>query len=249
MMTRILIVEDEYSTREGMAKLIGSLSADYIVVAKAENGSEGIRYVRDLQPDIVITDVKMPHMDGLQMVETIRKIGVSCKIVILSGYADFKFAQQAIRLGIEDYILKPVTVTKIREMLCKLTKKEAGTPLPTTEEEPSTQYSRVVADMVRSIKSLYGQKLGLDIFTEKYKLTPEYVSTLFTKETGQTFSQYLKNVRINHAKYLILHSDLKIYEIACRVGYPDQKYFSKVFKECTGMSARQYILKTSIGEK
>jgi two-component system, response regulator YesN len=244
-MTRVIIVEDEYSAREGMVKLIDNLDSEFTVIAKAENGSDGIRYIRDLHPDIVITDIKMPHMDGLQMIETMRKIGIDCKIVVLSGFADFKFAQRGIQLGISDYILKPITISKVRETLCKLIQKNIDSSGCSNNIEQPTLYSRVVVDMIHTIDLSYGQRLGLDIFTEKYKLTPEYISTLFTKETGRTFSQYLKNVRIQHAKDLILHSNLKIYEIACQVGYPDQKYFSKVFKECTGMSASQFVIESS----
>jgi two-component system response regulator YesN len=92
------------------------------------------------------------------------------------------------------------------------------------------------------IEENFGMRLGLDTFAEKYRLTPEYISNLFAKETGMTFSNYLKRVRIEKAKELILQTDLKIYEVACSVGYPDQKYFSKVFKEYTGVSAKQFTL-------
>ena len=107
------------------------------------------------------------------------------------------------------------------------------------------EYSAATKEMVSVIEENYGMRLGLDSFADKFRLTPEYLSNLFAKETGMTFSNYLKKVRIEKAKELILTTDMKIYEVACSVGYPDQKYFSKVFKEYTGVSAKQYAIDES----
>lgn len=235
-MIKIIIVEDELRIRQGLGHLIQKINPECHVIGEAENGYEGMKLIRDMEPDIVITDIQMPKMDGLKMIEEIQAFGLSCRFVILSGYAEFEYAQRSIRLGVEDYLLKPVTITKVRELLEKLLKQEEADVLPDMED-----YSRVVKDMLKTIEASYGQRLGLDTFAEKYKLTPEYISILFTKETGVTFSNYLKKVRMEHAKDLLLHTNKKIYEVACVVGYPDQKYFSKVFKEYTGVSAKQYV--------
>lgn len=236
-MKRIIVVEDEFRIRQGLANLIKKIDSECKVVGEAENGYEGLKLIRDLEPDFVITDIQMPKMNGLEMIEKVIEYGIRCRFVILSGYAEFDYAQKGIRLGVEDYLLKPVTITKVRELVSRLMEEEE-------QEEPreDERYSKVVNDMVNTIDSDYGQRLGMDIFAEKYRLTPEYLSLLFTKETGSTFSNYVKKIRMEHAKELLLGSNLKIYEVACRVGYSDQKYFSKVFKEYTGVSAKQYVL-------
>lgn len=236
-MTRIIIVEDEFRIRQGLANLIQKIHKDYIVVGEAENGYIGFNMIRDLQPDIVITDIQMPKMDGLAMIENVQALGVDCDFVILSGYAQFQYAQQGIRFGVREYLLKPVTITMVRELLERLLAEDVK-----PEEPLPGHYSKVVQDMCQIIEHQYAQRLGLDLFAQKYKRTPEYLSVLFAKETGITFSNYLKRIRVEHAQKLLLNSNMKIYEVACRVGYPDQKYFSKVFKDYTGVSAKSYVM-------
>lgn len=234
-MIKIVIVEDEFRIRQGLGNLIKKINPECCVVGEAENGYEGLKIIRDAEPNVVITDIQMPQMDGLEMIEKIREYNLECRFVILSGYAEFEYAQKGIRLGVEDYLLKPITITKVKELLSKITKQEE---IDCTQE--TEKYSMVVGDMIKTIEKSYGQRLGLDSFAEKYRLTPEYISAMFTKEIGVTFSNYLKKVRIEHAKDLLINTDKKIFEVACMVGYPDQKYFSKVFKEYTGVSAKQY---------
>jgi two-component system response regulator YesN len=246
-MVKIIVVEDEYRIRTGLSNLIGKVNANCKVIAEAENGYEGLKLIQSLEPDIVITDISMPKFDGLQMIEKAIELGIQSKFVILSGYATFEYAQKGIRLGVKEYLLKPVTITNVRELLDKLV--ESETPAEQMENETEQGHSQVVSDMLRTIDASYGQRLGLEYFVEKYRLTPEYISILFTKETGVTFSNYLKKVRIEKAKELLLNTNIKIYEVACRVGYPDQKYFSKVFKEYTGVSAKQFVLNQSKNTK
>lgn len=239
-MKTIVIVEDEFRIRQGLANLINRVGMGCKVIGEAENGYEGLKMIRDLEPDIVITDIQMPKYTGLEMIEKVKEMGAECVFVILSGYADFDYARQAIKLGVKEYLLKPATITDVKALLLKLT----GTDKTAQEHnEAGEEYSKVVKEMVSTMEESYGMRLGLDTFAEKFRLTPEYISNLFAKETGMTFSNYLKKVRIEKAKELILTTDMKIYEVACSVGYPDQKYFSKVFKEYTGVSAKQFAIK------
>lgn len=235
-MKTIVIVEDEFRIRQGLSKLINKVDMGCRVVGEAENGYEGLKMIRDMEPDIVMTDIQMPKYTGLEMIEKSKEMGASCVFVILSGYADFEYARQAIRLGVKEYLLKPATISDVKELLLKLT----GNKKEELIHEEKEDYSIIVKRMIDIVEENYGMRLGLDTFAEKFRLTPEYISNLFAKEMGMTFSNYLKRVRIEKAKELILTTDMKIYEVACSVGYPDQKYFSKVFKEYTGTSAKQF---------
>lgn len=238
-MKTIVIVEDELRTRLGLAHLIAKLDMGCKVIGEAENGYEGIKLITASEPDVVITDIQMGKMDGLDMIKNARELGCKSLFVILSGHADFGYAQTAIRLGVTEYLLKPVSIKAVKELLEKITGANGD---KVAKKQLESGYSDIVAEMLSDMKKNYGLKLGLITYSERFHMTPEYLSNLFAKEAGCTFSTFLKKVRVEKAKELILNSDKKIYEIAYMVGYPDQKYFSKVFKECTGVSAKRFAL-------
>ncbi len=238
-MKKIIIVEDEMRIRTGLVRLIDRLNLGARVIGEAGDGVEGLRLIQDMEPDIVITDIQMPRLDGLEMIRKAKEMNFRCEFVILSGYAEFAYAQNAIRLGVSEYLLKPVTISQVRDLLQKMV---LGEKPPEEQASEELTYSPVIARMVEEIRSSYAKKLGLESFAEKYHMTPQYLSNLFTKEMGKTFSEYLRQVRIERAKELLRTTDMKIYEVACAVGYPDQKYFSKVFREYTNISAKQYAM-------
>lgn len=119
---RIVVVEDEYRVRTGVVKLIGKIKPEYVVVAEAENGLAGIEFISELKPDLVIVDIKMPLMDGIEMLSKLKEKGAKHKTIILSGYSDFEFAQKAIKLGVSEYLLKPVTANDLEQTLLNIEK-------------------------------------------------------------------------------------------------------------------------------
>lgn len=131
---RILIVEDEVMIREGLAKLIKSHTG-HTVAGEASNGQEGLILALRLRPELVITDIRMPVMDGLQMIEKLHDMNLNTRAVILSGYSEFEYAKKAIYYGVEDYLLKPLAAEDIVDVLERIEKKmeeeeqkNAGTP-------------------------------------------------------------------------------------------------------------------------
>ncbi|HEY9575601.1 MAG TPA: response regulator [Lachnospiraceae bacterium] len=235
-MKTIVIVEDEFRIREGLGKLINRLNLGFQVVGEAENGIEGLKMIQDLRPDLVITDIRMPKMDGLEMIEKTRQMRIDNIFVILSGYEEFSYAQKAISLGVREYLLKPVMISEVRALLEHLKPKEEKEALFTGA------YSHLVTGILNYIDHNYALHISFGEIAQKYKMTPQYLGAVFAKETGMTFSAYLRQIRMEKAKELIGSTNMKIYEIAIAVGYPEQKYFSKVFKEYTGVSAKQYLL-------
>ena len=121
---RILIVEDEVMIREGLAKLIKSHTG-HTVAGEASNGQEGLNLALRLRPELVITDIRMPVMDGLQMIEKLHDMNLNTRAVILSGYSEFEYAKKAIYYGVEDYLLKPLAAEDIVDVLERIEKKRS----------------------------------------------------------------------------------------------------------------------------
>ncbi len=105
---RIVIVEDEILIREGVVRLAGRVNPSYVFVGEADNGSDGLALILAQKPDLIITDIKMPDMDGLEMLTQMRENGYSCNVIVLTAYSEFSYAQQAVRLGVIEYLLKPI---------------------------------------------------------------------------------------------------------------------------------------------
>lgn len=238
---KIMIVEDEFHTRRGLSKIISSMGEPYQLIGEAENGYEGMIMIKHMNPDVVITDVKMPKLDGLQMISNIRECNMEITFVILSGYAEFDYAQKGISLGVSEYLLKPITKSKLMETMKKINEDflEKGEEVINKNQ----QYSPIVSAILSDIEKNYSQKISLEEYSERFKMTPEYISRIFSKEVGQAFSNYLTSLRIDKAKELLMDKNYKIYEIACMVGYNDVQYFCRVFRRIVGVSAKEYIIK------
>lgn len=237
----IIVIEDEIHSRLGLYELINSFGEPYNLVGEASDGYEGLRMIKELNPDVVITDIRMPKLDGLQVISDIRSCNSEVKFIILSGYADFDYAKKGISLGVEEYLLKPITSRILKETLDRIYHKYKKADLP--DEPIRSSYSAMIQSIVEDIENNYAQKISLDGYAERFKMTSEHISRLFAKELGVTFSNYIADVRMKHARQLLLNKNLKIYEIACMVGYNDAQYFCRAFKKSEGMSAKEYIIK------
>ena len=119
---RIVVVEDEVKIREGIARLIESQTG-HVVLGEAVDGREGLEMILRFKPDLVITDIRMPNMDGLEMAKRLYEQKLPLHVVILSGYSEFEYAQKAIRYGVDEYLLKPLDIDDIKNMLDKVEKK------------------------------------------------------------------------------------------------------------------------------
>ncbi|PQP81434.1 DNA-binding response regulator [Paenibacillus sp. PCH8] len=125
-MLKVLLVDDEMFVRKGMYELIDWQALGMEIAGEAENGLEALKQVEYLQPDVIITDIRMPILDGLELIQAVANLpNLEPVFIIISGYHDFKYAQQAIRYGVHDYILKPIddeemtaTLQKSAQMIC-----------------------------------------------------------------------------------------------------------------------------------
>lgn len=247
-MYKVVVVEDENVVRKGIILTIDWSTLDCVVVGDAANGEEGVELVDRLKPDIVVSDVKMPRMDGVEMIEQLRKQGCKAKFIILTAYSDFKYAQSALRLGVSDYLLKPLKDGELEEAVRKiLSVAETGTAQ--ADEEASTVLhlrsaknakNKYVEQAIRFIEAHYREDINISTVANDLEISEGYLSRVFKKETDYTFTNYLTLYRMKVATKLLSDCRVKVYEVADQVGYSDTAYFSAQFKKLLGVSPSEY---------
>ena len=238
-MYSIMIVEDEYLVRQGIASLVDYEQFGMQVIAQAENGREACQKFQENPADILLTDINMPQMNGLELAKLVRDQAPKCHIVFLTGYDDFDYARTAIKLGADDYLLKPFSKDDVEEMLAKVQTK-------LDKERKKAQIQNLVdqgqhSELEEAIhERLADSELSLKNLAFQLGFSPSYLSVLIKKELGLPFQDYLIQERMKKAKLLLLTTDLKIYEIAEQVGFEDMNYFSQRFKQVVGLTPRQF---------
>ncbi len=240
MPVKLLIADDEDVIRSGLAKYIKLHTDRFTYIYEAENGQEAIDLLLLHQPDIMVLDMQMPLKSGLDVMREAAKAGLSPVTVILSGYDEFKYAQEALKFGAKDYFLKPARAADILNCLNHLADEYIGVKEQTGSGSSMELSNPFVREAVEHIMEHYSEELTLSEIAEKLGISAGYLSTLLNQSLGCGFTDYLNRIRIERACCYLEHNYLKNYEIAYKVGFRDEKYFSKVFKKIKGMSPKDY---------
>lgn len=233
-MYKVVLADNETWVAIRLRKLIEKSKLPFQIVAEAGNGIQALEEVIDKKPDILITAIRMPGMDGLELLEMVRRAGLDVKVIFFSGYAEFEYARRAIRMGAFDYLLKPVELNVLAETLGRA-RREIESKQEANDERTST-----ISRIVREIQEKYTGNLTLTGLAEKYNISASHLSGQLKEELGMPFSEYIADRRVRLAKELLADERLSINEIAERVGYNDYFYFIKVFKKVTGISPSKY---------
>lgn len=255
-MYKVMIIDDEPIIVEGLQKGIPWEKWQCEVVAVGYTGEEGAELVKEIQPDILISDIQMPNMDGLTMIETFKNLAPNVMITILTGYSEFEYAQKAIQLGVFRFLLKPSKMAELEEAIDSMVKglelrKVQNTMIEDTEiENKSNQLTKVkddggagsfiVQNAILYIEENYEYKLKLSDVADNVYVSQWHLSKLLNRYTGQSFSDILNQTRIEHAKKLLEDPSLRIGDISEKVGFLDMAHFSRVFKKIVGVSANEY---------
>lgn len=246
-MYKVVIIDDEPIIVEGLSRSIPWEKWDCEVVATANDGVEGQEVIRKEKPNIIFSDISMPGLDGLTMVAGLKSEFEDMEISILTGFRDFDYAQQAIRLGVTRFLLKPSNMDELEEavetMSNNLKKKhiEANSePQEKHETHENTASSFIVKNALQYLEENYDKKITLCELAEKVYVSQWHLSKLLNKHTGQNFSEILNHIRIEKAKQLLKDPSLRIGDIAEKVGFMDMAHFSRVFKKMCSMSANEY---------
>ena len=242
---KVIIAEDEYRIRSNIASKITEVHSRFSVTAAAEDGREALTLIKKEQPDLLITDIRMPVLDGLELIEELYFSYPELPVIILSGYDDFSYAQKAIHFGVKDYILKPVSKKELSELLQRmevvLSKNDELYSCLHEEYESDSAATELCGKITEYIKASYNKDISISDLAETFSLNPTYMSRVFKQQTGRTPTRFITELRINQAKKLLVQqTELEIKEVAVLTGFQDQGYFSRLFKKESGVSPLDY---------
>lgn len=240
-MINVMIVDDNKIIGEGMRDLIDWNSLGFYVTAVERSPKKAIRDAGILNVDVVLTDIIMPEMSGLELIEGMRELYPEIQYIIISAFDNFKYAQKAIRYGVKSYLLKPVKEEDLISVLLEIRKnKKSGNPSDHAEHITSGDKD-VVSKVINHIEHNYSEEnLKLQILADMYYVNVTYLGQIFKQKTGKSFNNYLLDLRIKKAKQLLTDSDMKIYEISKSVGFADPNYFSIKFSQEVGITPKEY---------
>ncbi|MGE5613136.1 MAG: response regulator transcription factor [Bacillota bacterium] len=258
---KLLIADDEPSIRKGLSEMDWQ-SIGLTICHVASNGEEALEAIKNLRPDIILTDICMIGLSGIDLAKYVYEHNMDCQIIFLSGYDDFKYAKSAITYNVFDYILKPSDPEEIfqsvkraiEELKAKRTASDSVSNLKKhlsalkfvdtmSENQPEKAMSKAdktMHEIISYIENNYMKDISLVTLSKEIHFNPIYISRLIKKKSGYTFLEILTAVRMYHAARLLTSTDEKISSIAEKVGIGDQRYFSQIFKKTFNMTPFEY---------
>ena len=251
-MIKVLIVDDEKYVRMGIKgdtdwSLIGCE-----VVGEASNGEEALEVAEATRPDLVISDIRMPKMDGIKLAEKLLDKYPDTKIIFLTAYSEFEYARQAVRLGVSDYLLKPFQDGELEGAIQRLLHLHPNAPAEDKELEKEliclkskdAIENKYVQLAVEYIEKHYSESdFSVGKLAESLSVSEGHISRLFKSETDTSINNYLTKYRIRKSMDYLKDINVKIYEVTDKVGYQDIAYFSNTFKKLVGKSPSDYQMK------
>lgn len=239
-MYQVIVVDDEAKIRSGIAHLFPWKQLGFEIAGVFANGKEALDFLELHPVDLILSDIRMPLMDGLELSSRLCELQPAPRIIFFSGYQDFDYARQAIKNGVFDYLLKPVKyedlldcLTRIRELLDQ----ERGKP--EAQEESLSYYDKIISTVQNYLDAEY-QTATLEQAARLINLSPNYLSKLMKEHSDQSFSDYLLKTRMENAARMLENIQYKQYEIAYRVGYDNPKNFSRAFHQYYHMTPSEY---------
>lgn len=239
---KIMIVDDEPKIRRGMKTLLEEQDG-FEVVGIYDNAMSSLSDMAEKQPNVLITDIKMPEYSGLDLIEKIREKDKNLYIIILSGYGSFKYAQRAIRSGVYRYLTKPTNPRELISVLREIELKIEGgnRTVSKSEENESVEVGNLlIRKALDYIELHYAEKIGLKTLSDALYISPNYFSDLFRRHMKVKFSDFLIEYRLKKACILLKKPEYKVSEISEMVGFRDSTYFSTVFKKTYNLTPLEY---------
>ncbi|KKM09368.1 hypothetical protein SY88_19210 [Clostridiales bacterium PH28_bin88] len=267
-MLHVMIADDEILERRAIKLILETYRPDYQVVGEAGDGNAALEVALSIKPDVILLDVRMPEMDGLEVARLLRRSLPGTRVVIITAYGEFEYAREAVTLGASEYLLKPVDTGELVALLDRLdreveverrareeterlrtalrevmpaSRRGAGVETTTLEVAAGERSnSACIEEAARFVEENYQQDLSLEEVSRYVFLSPSHFSRLFKQVKGCNFSEFLTQVRMKEARRLLLATDCSVAEVATRIGYRDARYFGQVFKKNEGCTPASF---------
>ncbi|WP_274654387.1 response regulator transcription factor [Paenibacillus humicola] len=267
-MISIIIADDEPITRQGLSILPWE-EEGFVLAGVADNGLEALELVRVSGSDILLTDIRMPFMDGLELIENARHEFPQLKVIFITAYHELDYALKAIQLGASGFVLKPTDPDEIMHE-CRKAKQSIESERERKKDHEHMRHrleeyqfmlegkvmkdsvsgcgNSVIGSILQEMETGYMEELTLQQFSQRYHFHPDYLTRLFKKETGDNFVNVLARIRMQKAAALLADPSIKVYEIAERVGFRDARYFGQMFKKRYGVTPHGFRQRLSTGQ-
>jgi len=221
------------------------INEDWTAKDTASDGIYAINLLQNNIYDVVITDIKMPTMDGIELSKYLYKNQPQTPIIIISGYDEFEYARAAVKLNVFDYILKPLRDEELSAALSTISLRR---DYPDTDSIKSIERNKntLVSQIQEYLQLHFREGLSLTILADIFNITPSYLSTIFHKEIGEPYSKYLLRMRMETAKAILSNPNYKVQDVALDVGFSSSKHFGSVFKSYYGISPGEFKNNTNI---
>ena len=232
---KMMIVDDEWIISDSLISMKEWAERDIEVVGAPLNGREAIELLEEEHIDFIITDIRMPEIDGIQLLQYVFINKPYIKVIMISGYEDFSYAHNALKYKANAYVLKPIDT---KELVAAVD--DIILQMPPVESFPESYRDSVVNDAKIFIQNNLDKRISLADVAETVHLSPHYFGKLFREATGEKFIDYLTTIRMEKACELLKNPCIKHYEISTQLGYTDPNYFTKVFQRYYAKSPSEY---------
>jgi len=260
----LIVVDDEEEIRRGIIENVDWKEWGFTVVAEAADGEEALEKIGDLKPNVVLTDMRMPGMDGVVLMQRIRVNSPDTKIIVLSGYTDFEYLQKSIKSEVSAYLLKPTDMEAFEEAFAKVRrqldeqraeKQERERIEGLLQESPAymreqisardryqSGHEKLVERVMEFIdREFASPQISLQAIADHVRKNPAYISKVFKEVTGDNYVRYLRRKRLAKTLELLRDSPMLVSEAARLAGFSDQSTFIKLFKREYGVTPSEYV--------
>ncbi|MCT4687126.1 response regulator transcription factor [Vallitalea sp.] len=239
-MYSVYLLDDEPWALRGLISSFDWEKLGFYIAKHSTNPLEIFELAKKTPPDLIITDIRMPGMNGIELIKSLRKLEIPCDFIIVSGFADFSYAQKAIEYNVLNYILKPIdvedTIPLLQKVHTDIDRKQKLKYYSSQISQSTNHYCNQQANehfnaMIEYINSHFSSDdMNLQCMADKFCLNNTYICDLFKKTLSMTFNEYVTELRLKKACSLLSNTNLTVYEIAEQTGYKPY-YFNTLFKK------------------